>query len=402
MSLSSKNLHLLAVLGILAACGPRPGNGNAGPGSGGTGGAGSGGKGASTGNGDGGPGPDITFGDALGGTDAKEGGGDALEACGTTVLPLVRTPPDVLVVLDRSGSMRRTPKHDVPEAGEIDRWTFATNALKTVMTSTQSDIAWGTKMFPSCTPGSATPYQCLPDPCQAEGLVTPPDVGQAAALTAAIAAKIPRIDTGATPMAPAIEEAVMILKARNNGRPKYILLATDGEPTCGFDPMTGKRSDALSDIPGAIAAVKAAKEEAGLDVFVLGIAVKGDGDAMSTARSTLNSLAEAGGRARAGELKYYSADNEADLGTALAEIAAATVSCDIPVNQPPPENSLTRVDVDNTLIMEDASQGWSWTSAEKKAVRLNGALCTRLKRGELKKTIVSYGCPGEPLPPPPL
>lgn len=345
----------------------------------------------------------ISFPDALTATDASGSGGgegttDALMACGASVFRLERTPPEVLVVLDRSGSMMRTtdgknpldPEDMVP-AGTPVRWRYTFDALSSVMASTQSNIAWGLKLFPTCTPGAMI-YQCLPNSCHTEGGLFLPDIDQAAALTMAMQKNSPRLDTGATPMAPAVAEAAMVLKGRNNNRPKYILLATDGIPNCAVDPVTMTRKDSLADVMGAIESVKAAKAS-GLDVFVLGIGFMDP---------TLNQLAQEGGRAREGDTKYYSATDEASLKAALAEIAGATVSCTLPLGREPPAGAQTRVDIDGMLVPESAMEGWSWASASKKAINLNGSYCVKLKNGELDKTIVSFGCPGMPVPPPPV
>lgn len=405
-----KRLNWLVGLGLVAAsaCGPsgtdkgRPADPFTNPGNGGAGGNGSR---------DGGPSSDadplvISFADALAMTGGTSGGGgngegptDALMECGTTAFRVERTPPEVMIVLDRSGSMMRTSDNknplnpdDMVPAGTPVRWRYTYDALRSVITTTQSDIAWGMKMFPTCTPGAMI-YQCDPNACHTEGGLTLPEIEQAALLTMTMTKSPPRLDTGATPMAPAIDAAVTVLQGRKaNGRPKYILLATDGIPNCGVDPMSMTRKDSVGDVAGAIASVKAAKA-AGFDVFVLGIGFMDP---------TLNSLATEGGRAREGDTKYYSANDENTFKAALAEIAAATVSCTLPLDRTPEPDAVARVDIDDMEVPMSAADGWSWGDAERKSINLNGSYCMKLKKGELKKTVVSFGCPGKPIPPPPV
>lgn len=401
-SLSKRSGRLvgLAFVGI-AACGPTGTDGGRGSFNAG----GNGGEGAQGGSPDGGSDPFVVdFPDALEMFEGVIPGRpddtttDALMPCGSTAFRVERTPPDVMIVLDRSGSMMRTsdsknpmdPKDMVPEGTPV-RWSYTSEALKSVLESTQSDIAWGLKMFPTCVPGLRW-NQCDPNACHIEGGLTLPEIDQGVALANTISMAAPRLDTGATPMAPALDEAVSALKQRmGNNRPKYILLATDGIPNCGVEAASMMRKDSVNDEEGAIASVRAAKA-AGFDVFVLGIGFMDQ---------TLNKLAEEGGRARPGDTKYYSANDGASLKAALAEISAATVSCTISLGRQPPEEAQARVDVDDAEVVMDATDGWSWATDDRTSITLNGSHCTKLKRGELKKTVVSFGCPGKPIPPPP-
>lgn len=417
---------VLVGLGVVAAnCGPsgndgggRSGtpfdpNANAGAnGRGGAGGFGASGAGAR----DGGPGDTdadpfvIDFPDALAMKDAPGTGGeekkDTRELCGAAAFVVERVPPDLMIVLDRSGSMMRLTNGEGPAPNMSIRWKYTTTALNTVMTATDGDVAWGLKMYPSCTPGAGQ-YECVPNACATTlpvPLLEEPDLGRAAALNQLILQKTPKIDVGATPTAPAVDEAVAALKTRNNGRPKYILLATDGAPNCAVDPVTMVRRDSLEDSAGAVKAVADAKA-ANIDVFVLGIAIANPAATtdplLLKAHQTLNMMAEAGGRARMGDVKYYPATNEDDIKKAVSEIAAATVSCTLPLAQEPRADASARVDIDKVLVQEGATEGWSF-GPDRKSITLNGSYCTKRKSGELKKIIISFDCPGKIPPPPPL
>lgn len=349
----------------------------------------------------------ITFPDALAVTDAPGTTGeekkDTRVSCGATAFVVERTPPDLMIVLDRSGSMMRTTDGNVAAAGQTIRWKYTSTAINTVTTATDADISWGIKMYPTCTPGAGV-YECVPNACFTTGLLEAPDLGKAASINTLIVKSTPRLDTGATPTAPAIDEAVATLKARNNTRPKYILLATDGDPNCGIDPVSMTRKDSIGDSVGAVKAVADAKA-AGFDVFVLGIAINDPATTTDAgllkAHQTLNLMADAGGRARAGEVKYYPATNEADIKKAVSDIAAAAVSCTLPLAQAPQPDASARVDIDKMLVQESATEGWSF-GPDKTSITLNGTYCDKRKRGELKKIIISFDCPGKIPPPPPI
>lgn len=429
MHTPSRNPHTFIWVGLFglalaaANCGPSSDSGgrsntpfdpdkNAGAANGQSGG---GGKGASGGSKkDGGADSDanafvIEFPDALQVTDAPGTGGeekkDTLEACGVTALVVERVPPDLMIVLDRSGSMMRNTQGNEPATGETIRWDYTQKALNSAMNATDENVAWGLKMYPTCTPGNnpANKYECLPDSCATNGLLETPDLGKAAAFSTLILQNTPRIDVGATPTAPAVSEAIAVLKARNNGRPKYILLATDGDPNCGLDASM-VRKDSIGDRAGAVAAVAEAKA-AGIDVFVLGIAIKDPAATTDVgllrAHETLNLMADAGGRARIGDIKYYPATSEADINKAVTEIAAAAVSCTLPLAQAPPADASTRVDIDKVMVEENAAEGWSF-GPNRSSIILNGTLCAKRKRGDLNKIIISFTCPGKVPPPPPL
>ena len=72
----------------------------------------------------------------------------------------------------------------------------------------------------------------------------------AAAVTAAITATTP--DGNGTPTGDAINAAVAYLKKLTDTNPKYILLATDGEPSCAAIPTSESTTDAR---PYAVTAV---------------------------------------------------------------------------------------------------------------------------------------------------
>ena len=119
-------------------------------------------------------------------------------------------------------------------------------------------------------------------------------------MLAAIAGTMP-LGNG-TPTRYAIQKAVAHLKATPTNTPRYILLATDGEPNCA-DGMT----NALVDPDGAVDAIRMAAAE-GFKTFVIGIATQ-----FGDANMTLNRMAEAGGEPRMGDPRYYPVASRTEL-----------------------------------------------------------------------------------------
>jgi len=465
-----KASYVLVFLGsvglFFATCSPATvgdgdvnGNGKGGGGSSGTNG-GKGGNGTGELGGSGG-GFSPLFDDAGIPSDAMTQGGpggenpqDTLIDCGFDSFNVERIPPNVLVVLDRSGSMMRNVSGNVSADPAMSRWFIAETAINTITSSTQADISWGMKMFPTCrNPGAGKhPWRCNDgdgnhNPCAIDGMETLPALGRSSAIQAALAAARPVIDSGATPTALGIKSAVATLRGIKDNRPKFILLVTDGGPNCGVytgsnckvdfnqsgctmcgstqcnfalpspnrctevSPVTNQSfcaanapcdriqgcdtgDNSVSEIQAAVAA--------GIPVFVLGFAIP-DPSATNLAHLTLNRMAMAGGRpfAGAGQYQYYDADDQASLMKALSEIAASTVSCTFALEDPPADDAVAFVTVDERTLPNNPQDGWSFGPG-RNSIIFNGTACSRLKAGDFKKTKITFGCPQKLPEPPPI
>ena len=197
--------------------------------------------------------------------------------------------------------------------------------------------------------------------------------------------------TGATPTRVAIQNAVTYMQSLAGSNPKFLLLATDGLPSC----MTGNPQTGADDSPAAIQAVADALT-AGYPTYVVGV-----GDT-TTAATTLNSLAMAGGRPQMGAAtSYYQASNTADLVTALDAIASSagsSASCVFDLGTPPgtrASNASIEVFGDSTQIPRDPTHadGWDYSSGTSQ-ITLYGAPCQSLKAGTIKTMSITYLCVG--------
>lgn len=354
----------------MLACSSNPGVGPSGNGQGGgSGAAGNSGAGASGGNT--GAGGNLVIPDAAGAGGGASG--DAGEpgdgpTCGLENFQLERVPAELLLVLDRSSSMNRMP---VGSMGAT-LWDDTLAAVDQVVKATAMSIQWGLKLFP-------LPSGCMVSPAA--------DVPMAANNYDPVLARARTEswnDSGqyGTPTGAAMNAAVEYLKSVASPNPKYILLATDGEPSC---PMGGgSRLFALDAITTAAAA--------GYKTYVIGIAIGGEGE------STLNEMAMAGGVPRADPMrKYYPAANQADLTAALNLIAGQVSNCVFPLSKPPPAPDSVKVTVGGERVPENPMEGWSYTSAQMTAIQLNGTWCERVKTDVTNVAIV-FGCPGVVIP----
>jgi hypothetical protein len=131
--------------------GEENGTGGAGDGSGGA--TGSGGSGPGTG-GAGGNGPGSGGNSGSGGV-APDGGRDLTDpdapTCGMQTFTLESTPPDLLLVLDHSGSMAELPDGRMCATADCvaqEKWAQVTAAINEVVSKTDTSIRWGLKFFP--------------------------------------------------------------------------------------------------------------------------------------------------------------------------------------------------------------------------------------------------------------
>jgi hypothetical protein len=298
-------------------------------------------------------------------------------ACGLQTFKLEKVPPEILLVLDRSSSMERKPE-GAPVGSVATLWTDALGAVDEVVKATQMAVHWGLKMFP-------TPTGCM----VIDGVETPNapnnyDMVIGKARTAGT--NNTTTGTGGTPTDTAMTKATTFLKGLTSKNPKYIVLATDGEPTCAAGASAGLGQAG----PAAVNAITAAAA-AGFKTYVVGIAIGGS-------LATLNEMAVAGGVPRNDPTnKFYPVANRADLTAALQVITGQVSNCVFPLDKAPPDKDAVKVTVDNERVPPNAMEGWSYTSPQNTAIQLNGTWCERVKTKTADVSIV-FGCPNIPIP----
>ncbi len=361
MKLSVRRLSLVVLPALVLACNPDPdigvpggmaGNSVGNFGGGGTSGGGSAGSlgfaGVTTAGGKGGGGPIVP------------GGGEM--TCGEMSVDLERLPPEVLLLQDRSSSMQQ--KDDRMTM----RWDEVKPAMNAVITATDSMVSWGMKYFPS----KATPY-CVMDP----GAEVPVAAMNAVPLLASLNAS-PLVK--GTPTADAIKEGAAYLKTIKTKNPKFILLATDGEPDCdvmGDDKVRATRNT-LVELTTAVGA--------GIRTFVVGIAIN------KASIATLDMMATAGGTARMGTPKFYPATDRKQLSDVLSMIATEIATCVFPLKEQPPMPKFVGVTVNGASVPSDAAAGWSY-GPNMMSIQLNGAACDALKVSTGKANVmITFGC----------
>ena len=206
--------------------------------------------------------------------------------CAAVDQPLNKLPPDILIVLDASGSMNEDSNNMSCSGGcgANSKWALLTPALNMVVNQTQAEVNWGLKLF------ADTDSTCGVSP---NNVAVPVGANNAGAIANVIQQRTDGnggVTMGSrTPTRLAENAAVNYLNTVTTSNPKFILMATDGQPNC---PATG--STDMDDSPGAVTAVGNA-QTAGFPTFVVGISAPA-----GAANDALNGMADAGGYPRAG------------------------------------------------------------------------------------------------------
>jgi hypothetical protein len=246
------------------------------------------------------------------------------------------------------------------------RWTAVTDSLNTVLPDTQASVYWGLKLFATS-----------PNGCDvSDGVDVAPAVNNATAITAQIAATGP--STG-TPTTEVIRKTASYLLGLSDTNPKYILLATDGQPYCA-----GPQKDQPDD-QAAIDSIANNAYAHGVKVFVVGLAIS------SANTDTLNKMAAAGGTGQ-----FYAANSPDTLKAALQDISGLVATCSFSLSSTPPDPSNIAVFLDGNRLPNDASNGWILTN-NNSSVEVTGSYCDSIKNGSATNVQVLMGCAPIPI-----
>ncbi len=281
-------------------------------------------------------------------------------------------PPDMLIVLDRSGSMMLAPGL-VPIGAS--KWSIMKTSLGTVLPAREANIRFGLSVFP-------TDEDCGVDPGARVGIA----LNNASAISTWLDGSGPG---GNTPAHLGLAEALayyQTIPANPAGR--YVLFATDGIPNCGGDPPN-------VDITTDVETIQAVEDlaNAGIHTFVLGF-----GGLFGLDSGVLNDAAQAGLEPQAGGPPYfYHADDAQGLQTALDTIAGGIIapSCSYELVSQPPVPDDVAVFFDGVAVPRSPSHadGWDYYP-DSSTITFFGSYCDTLMAGSVSAVNFVFGCPG--------
>jgi von Willebrand factor type A domain len=289
--------------------------------------------------------------------------------CEAHVVMGTRATPDMLIVLDRSGSMNPDNNDDM-----TDRWGGSRMALIDVTANFGDKVRFGLMTFPgarSSNNNNNDDAQCAP------GMLDVP-IGLNAGPAIASTLQMMNAD-GRTPTAAALQAALPIIGGvapapDQTVPPKYVLLVTDGDPNCG-DGGGGGRGGGGRDNAARMQTIAAieALAAAGVKTYVVGYQTAG-----SDFVDQLDRMAAAGAT---GETMHRSVASGADLNATFSEIASNVISCSyqlgMPVNDP--SKVLVRVSGRGRNI-NDAADGFR-IEQDKRTITLTGKACEEVRQG---------------------
>jgi len=343
--------------------------------------------GGAAGSGRGGSGGPITLATSTSkstGTDSSVG--TSTQVCKQSNNNLTKQNADVLLVLDKTGSMTSAMDSGSQcSDGDADagtcqqRWSTMVSGVNAVLggaATTAGSVNWGLELFNS-------DGNC--------GVAATPDVAIAAGSAATVQSTIAGVTPGgATPTRQAIINATAYLQTLTDNNGKYILLATDGEPNCLNTGKGGKGGggQGTTDLTGTAGVINTAYTSDGIKTYVIGVGPD---------VANLNQLAFAGGTNT-----YYPALSPQDLDAALSAIVGAVASCTFSLGGTPPDptNVLIEFNGDSSLRPpQDTSHtnGWDYTTPADTSIQLYGSWCDNVTNGTYSSYEIRMGCPGIPV-----
>ncbi len=276
--------------------------------------------------------------------------------CGGMQFQLQRIPPNVMLVLDRSGSMGQS----IDGTSATSKWTDLKTALQNLVTGYDSLVRFGVDLFAGDNDCAAGPVALMPADLNGTNVL--------AKVTAASPG-------GNTPTAASLAAVMASGAVSDATRTNVVVLATDGEPNC---------TD--TDVEGKIAALYAAN----VKTYVIGV-----GTGTASDPSLLNAWAVAGHTDLPGTTKYFQTNSPADLKAAFDAVAGGIVSCTFAMSAPVPDPTQIYVFSNGTPVPSDATNGFSYDGTAA-TVTLNGTACAALKANPKNVIQVTYGCPTPP------
>jgi hypothetical protein len=336
------------------------------------------------GNGDAGSNGNDNTADGGGGSGDGSGEYDAA-ICQEDEFSIQALPPNLLIMLDRSGSM----DNPVPNSSG-NRWDVSCDAIRQVVTDFDTVIRFGLATYSSCLPGGCSagairvpiadnnsgPIIGFLDPLAGEGSWNGQQINGQGKVQYLCDSGDPETTTGSSLQAMVGEPSLA-----DTDRENAILLLTDGEES---------GSCVQGGVNGSVAAGNLFAQNPPVKTYAVGF--------MGANVGELQAIATAGGTTQP-----YFADQAQELHQALQTIAADVVSCEyaLPGLDPNADPNQVNFYFDGQLVgYDDGCQvgtGWTWVDPNHTMVRFCQDACDRLKDHLVNTVTATFGCLTEPV-----
>ncbi|MBN2525192.1 MAG: VWA domain-containing protein [Deltaproteobacteria bacterium] len=306
--------------------------------------------------------------------------GDDFVACETLTTELNRVATRVMLLEDKSQSMR-----------EDNKWTLAMGAIQEMVTAYDSEISFGLDLFarPGGRSGGGNGSSCA----VGESVVHDVALNNGTVITNELSQWEPG---DATPLLLAMQNYTdsAYAPAFSAGGGSYLVIISDGQDSCGpegvYDQQGGATAQELAAVTSTL------RNDEGIKTIVIGFGEGADPD-------QLNAIAAAGGTPFT---QYLSADNGDELKSALSQIAeTVVVSCDFKLGTFQSDNvDYNRVVVtfDGKAIPRDdncaKNRGWTFSDSSHTAIEFCQAACATLEDGDVSGVKVQLACSDEDVP----
>jgi hypothetical protein len=322
-----------------------------------------------------GNGAGLGDGDGSGDGDGN-GRGISGDGCEEHIVKPMRVTPDMLIVLDRSGSM---------QMNGVNRWDPSVMGLNAITAKLDDVVRFGLMTFPAQSGDgqNAGNNQLNCDPGE---LNVPVELNNADDIANVLGDTSPG---GRTPTAKTLENVLDVLEPSSQDPDavfyaRYVLLVTDGAPNCsgqgGFSFGAGMGEPAAVD--ASVAAVQALAK-AGIPTYVLGYDTKND----RALAEALDRMATAGDT---GDMAHRPIEDQESLVREFDRIAGGAVTCDyLLLNEVDP--AFVRVELDGETLSFDDPNGWRLRQ-DARTVSLQGTACDKLRTGDDHTFAVTVEC----------
>jgi hypothetical protein len=272
---------------------------------------------------------------------------------------------------------------------DVDRWTPAVQGIKTLTQQFQTKISFGLTVFPGdgAGGGGGRPGGGMTDLCAPGTQRVPTGLNTAGAIAMSLDRTQP---SGATPTAAALQAAQQQIMQKMSDPdskvpPQYVLLVTDGQPTCPNARGSTVNGGALQQDHALTIQALDALTAAGVKTYVLGY----DASIDPALAKALTEFAMHGGTG-----DFHPVKDAASIVEQFTKITASVASCSYTLDKKPHDPTYVKVLLDGKQLDLDNPNGWSVDGVN---VTIQGDSCTTLKDGGTHRLIVTVEC--DPVPP---